>query len=341
MDSQCKCPSGMFMIGSDIKSYECKFCGNDCEVCNDEQSCEKCVGDLAWDSEKLECNDCVIKGCMECAPDDPFTCINCNLGFREENSVCHEIPCYVLFCQQCMLNDEDVCEICDRYFSPDSNGICEMCSSYLCLECDGDSPDICLNCVDGYLPKNGICLDCLVDNCDECYYDYPQECSECNSGFAATDDYQCSSCAVNNCNECYLGNPTRCKTCEDGYENVNYKCLKCGVPNCNTCASGAFYKCEICEEGFKNMETVCVENCPDGWIGNGDSCELVDVNLADFMLKEDQEEYISNGYTLSFDTNKGTIPPHKYSQGLYFNYGEYSYAEISEIQLSTTTSGQL
>ena len=116
------------------------------------ENCEACGGGyyVAFkDANKLLCTQCHVACYGACSGPGTKNCEKCKNGwFKKENEGCFDI-------NECV--DKDICTE-KNHFCVNSEG------SYSCLECDkscdgcdGDGPDMCEKCADGYELRDGIC----------------------------------------------------------------------------------------------------------------------------------------------------------------------------------------
>lgn len=116
------------------------------------ERCEGCADgfyEAFRDESKLLCAQCHVSCLGSCSGPGTRNCDKCKNGwFLKEKDGCHDID-------EC--TEKDTC--------PGPNQFCvNNEGSYSCLECDkscagcdGDGPDMCFKCADGYELREGIC----------------------------------------------------------------------------------------------------------------------------------------------------------------------------------------
>ena len=109
------------------------------------------------------------KGCVECAENNPSTCLECKVGsYLGTNGKCK--PCQKSSnCKSCDATNSTLCLTC----FPNSfltNGICSVCE-FPCITCTETNTSSCTSCPKGFLLSSGTCL------ASQC----PLYCEECDS----------------------------------------------------------------------------------------------------------------------------------------------------------------
>ncbi|XP_030380532.1 cysteine-rich with EGF-like domain protein 2 isoform X2 [Scaptodrosophila lebanonensis] len=128
-NGQCSCDSG--------------YTGSHCDKCAEQYY------ESFRDASKLLCTPCHAACSGGCTGAGPNSCQKCNPGWhRDSDNGCVDI-------NEC-LEQNNVCRL--QQFCVNNEG------SYTCLECDrscngcdGDGPDMCRQCADGYKLKDGKC----------------------------------------------------------------------------------------------------------------------------------------------------------------------------------------
>lgn len=276
---------------------ECISCGEDCEVCNFNNSCSKCKSKFLYNGK-----------CIETCPKNtysvfnPNNCLNCDSNCKScISSKNNCIECYNNYylhikhnkCyQDCPIgtfkdNELMICSDCnDRCSSCDSKDNCQTCKLGFNLH-EGKCVS---SCPIGTTSIYGICIAC-ENNCNNCLSNSPSICIECNKNtllnknskcvskcengyFPDFSTRKCSKC-IKNCEEC-LDNKT-CSSCFLGYFNINNKecisecpygytdidrtCSKCNEKsNCKTCLSSNISKCTTCFEQDLLYNGVCISS---------------------------------------------------------------------------------
>ncbi|EWS76322.1 surface protein (macronuclear) [Tetrahymena thermophila SB210] len=255
-------------------------CIQNCQSCQNQQTCSVCVDGYALSEDKKSCNLCTegnfIKNyqCIPCPSN-----LNCADCFSDKEGSCRSCkPGMTLvkgFCQQ----------ICIQGQYLDDNGICQSCHP-TCLECNGNGNADCTRCPKGRIFSDSYPYTCDLITCTSlkfqnnknecqncfdqtnqngCFDAYPNSII-CDPGYFAQQnvsgcqrcDASCKTCQYQstNCIECnqdysfISGNSGQCQKCQDGfYAPVNAKtCLSCSSP-CKTC-SGSSNNCLTCLDGF-------------------------------------------------------------------------------------------
>ncbi|ELP91746.1 hypothetical protein EIN_521930 [Entamoeba invadens IP1] len=211
----------------------CRHQVNNCEVCDSETTCQKCIdGYILIDGQ---CQTCQYYG--ECYQCDIYKCTACsaNYKYRSELSRC------------------DFCETeLGYYFSGNDcykcNSICKLCTS----------ASICTECIDGYYLKDSKCLPCTLTGCSKCL---ETECLTCKTGFYLNNEKLCSPCSdYGKCNQCTIDGCTLCAN--KMYYNTTTKLCESCVEECDVCENS--YSCNKCNNAsiyYKEDEIKCA-TCP-------------------------------------------------------------------------------
>ncbi|KAL4476213.1 hypothetical protein ABPG74_009946 [Tetrahymena malaccensis] len=302
-------------------------CIQNCQSCQDQQTCSVCFDGYALSQDQRSCNICpkgnFIKdylctpcpsnyNCADCFSDQAGTCRSCKPGFT----------LFQGFCQQ----------TCSQSQYLDNNGLCQSCDPS-CLECTGSEKTKCTRCSKGnilniQLPSqtcvpstctnlqfqnnNNKCQNCFDQtNQGGCFDAYPNSIICGTGNFAQqnvpgcqTCDASCKTCLYQstNCTQCnqdYIfisGNSGQCQKCQDGfYAPINSKtCLICSSP-CKTC-SGSSNNCLTCLDGFyfDSNSQLCAKCDPSCSKCSGSSTNCTDCQSGLFL---------SNGKCLKCDVS--------------------------------------
>lgn len=125
-----------------------------CNIGYEGESCDTCAQsyfESYKDENKLLCSPCHQACQKTCTQAGPRGCLACKEGWvRDTEHGCLDInECVTLLhacssSQFCVNNEGSyTCLACDK----------------ACARCDGDGPDMCLECADGYIMRNHICED--------------------------------------------------------------------------------------------------------------------------------------------------------------------------------------
>ena len=186
------------------KYYPCSFYINDCSLCTNINTCEKCkkgYGFINWDISKCE----NISSKDICSPDNInyFSCLD-----------------GIMFCKK-TLNQE--CLECIDEFTIYNNNTKE------CIEIKYEYN----NSLNYYTPDNGkhfYKCDYLIKNCFECTSD--KICDDCITGYVLIDDERCENINTLNTTHYYIDDNNHYYTCE---KQIPY-CLTCqGKKICSRC----------------------------------------------------------------------------------------------------------
>lgn len=124
-----------------------------CNIGYEGEQCNTCASSYFVsykDDTKLLCSPCHHACKHTCIQAGPKGCLHCKDGWtHDQTNGCTDInECLAMHtCQtnQFCVNNEGsyTCLACDK----------------ACLRCDGDGPDMCLECADGYIRRNNVCED--------------------------------------------------------------------------------------------------------------------------------------------------------------------------------------
>jgi len=283
----------------------------------------KCTFGEACEGNVPNCKTCKKEGSGNDAPDDVYTCSECNDGYTVKDGLCvpketvancavyKDKECefcnagYILKDKKCTepetkidnckyyAADGATCVVCQEGFMPDGEGKCKTAAD-TCKK-DGEN---CAEC-----GKDGTCNLCPKgkgfdgSECKACLY-----ASECVTIGKEEEPAEPSKCLENNNPEPDLDSgrvfctpakdecPSPCKECKDG------KCTEChdgyklendacvACPEgCATCTAS---ECTTCAMGYKKSEKTCVA-CPAGcWNCEGaEDGECVEKSCAPFDLE--------------------------------------------------------
>lgn len=294
-----KCLEGFFPQSD----RSCEKCHASCKNCKNETECTTCLDSLVFiENEKLcnscqlpnliinnECRSCKVPHCELCSKDENI-CSFCAGSFVLLNGSCQENCPNSTFkvgqeCVTCDFNcsecaSKDTCKICELSkvlfkgncidscpagFGKNDKNQCVKCESENCERCNGETPEICEECLSNYFILKNKC----IKECPQSTFKTTFGCDDC-SPF-------CKSCeAENNCNLCmptyYLKDGHCTNFCGDGHllDNDSQKCIPCSTLNCKVCNNKL---CELCNEGFFFFENECVLQCPEGYFKNDNKCE--------------------------------------------------------------------
>ncbi|XP_075432321.1 proprotein convertase subtilisin/kexin type 5-like [Ascaphus truei] len=269
--SRCKihCPRSFYQ---EQDTYTCQSCLLNCELCTNDNSCQKCkvnymlqngacylmqcIAGQVEDPETGECLDCE-SGCKICAVDDPESCSSCLEG-------------YFLYRHQCLRHCPQ------KTYEDNGRKLCFACPSW-CLDCKNETH--CSSCQTGYYLHDTRCT---------------LKCS--NGTFQDSSSWQCEDCHKS-CQTCHGPSTRNCDLCPDGrqpaygichlvtcfdgqYLNAaDGKCYSCDA-SCQSCFGPQALDCFSCHSGyFLDDENQCVQTCPDRFFADlfSQTCEKCSV----------------------------------------------------------------
>jgi len=267
----------------------CDTCIEDCEICQNKTSCQKCRFPFKFIDEKCKC-----ESFSYCLSNNGKQCNECNEGYFKY-SPCECKPC-INGCKFC--SNGNSCNICFPNFQPlmtknarneDIILSCEQTKN--CLKQNLKELNKCELCDKGfYLDKDSRCIKCsLFDKyCESC-----SGYSECTSCFIQDeitkenlklklDNGLCKKekdikCMVDFCIECFENNKNLCNKCKEGYQTKeNSQCEfagKCAIKDpkaseCKSCLSGYSLEngnclCKELEDKTSNSCCKIMEGCKD------------------------------------------------------------------------------
>ncbi|KAL4464818.1 hypothetical protein ABPG74_011379 [Tetrahymena malaccensis] len=274
----CTCSPTEFYYAK--KGQKCK---KDCSITNTQQGFCKCNSGYYTVSKNVPCNDPICTECKKCDPSckdcsgpGPTSCVTCAANLYKQTYASPDVPSThpnygKTICQDKCLNES--------YFIDQVRKECMKCHPS-CKTCNGDLPQECLSCPDGfYLDGNdiggGVFVGGCVSSCSQGYYknNSNKKCMRCNLTCIDCKDDQpdyCTECKIN-----LLWKDGICyQNCPDGYWNDTPKkmCRKCD-PKCNTCLGSSTF-CTSCINDYYYYEKQndCLnDKCPDGMYKYKDS----------------------------------------------------------------------
>lgn len=177
-----------------------------------------------------------------------------------------------------------------------------------------------------------------IHDCDIDFYynDYYQKCISCDglcdkgcrtwSSCILCSDLSCPSCLSFD-EKCSIG---VIDNCFDGvYDEEKSACC---YENCLLCFGSKEYECLECREGFVMVETLCIENCPVGYVDFFGVCEKILDVVFDITFDKILGNITDNLSVIEIlQPNSSSRPlPYK-SRGLYFT--DSSYLTLSSFTL--------
>ena len=265
----------------------------------------KCISNSKLNAGYYQDNNIYYK-CMEncdiCL--DDLSCEKCSKGFYYFNEKCkrHNIENCEIYGKDSDGKEIDICIKCkDNYFLFYNNLYCLPCndSLYGQVGCEGNcdasnylqTRNVICNkndCRDGYYNLNGICLSCSKGSkgCKKCTITLNEinkevyNCLEClNNEYKYLSSYGCAKCYLDeeHCKKCHFisinSYSKECDECEEGfYLDKNKQCKKCHYPieisngYCRVCSDNKndyqSGNCWCYEYYTKKSHSTCVK-CPD------------------------------------------------------------------------------
>jgi hypothetical protein len=278
----------------------CEKCPSNCEECDDEGNCKKCLSDFYFNEKSTQCvrcsdnrviagktcETCKVPGCDKCEKGNSKICelcrsdlvlfnnlceATCKEGYYRQGGSCRYcgdncLECTsVNNCQTCkfphILHDGKCVNRCPNYFAS-VNGKCTRCAGGQCLECSDKDVNECKKCEFPSILHNGKCL----TQCPSGHYkkDSDNSCAKCADG--------CQKCDKERCIQCNHGlkiKDTSCvSNCGNNFYDTGRTCIACSDLNCIKCAPQN--KCKTCNKStflFKQTGQ-CKDTCPDGFYAN-------------------------------------------------------------------------
>ena len=300
------CPIGTFYSNS-LKT--CLKCSDNCLSCLDENNCFVCKSNyILFDNQCLSncpnnfvevdssCKKCG-DNCLTCQTSNLQKCLSCKDGLYLYNNTCVS-KCPKETYLDLQNNGSNKCLNC--------NPKCSECSSYsYCTECKDkytlDNNTCKDECPEGKVSIDNTCYDCYDKNCSKCNSTKNNSCILCEENFLLSfgtcvskcpkyyypdfNDNTCKPCDMfcetctndNTCSSCrqgfyFIENTNKCINCSYPLVIVDEYCKKCDSDNCDRCLQGSISVCETCKYGFINFNGKCVENCPDNYYKDNNSC---------------------------------------------------------------------
>ena len=331
----------------------CEPCFEGCEVCDNPQTCQKCIKPLlldeqntvctyackdTWYAEKQEkpdhCEKCENTNCKNCCPTIPIHCLTCPDGS-------------FMFTEESGLND-CLKECPEGYIGNPATKKCQKCGEG-CAACK-DTPETCTKCIEGYKLISGNRCVPIVD-CPEGTVEREGVCLKCKDPYCL----QCDALNVNKCLKCaetHILNEDECiPNCPDGMYEVEIagrrtckpcdgRCKTCSnAESCDECADKYTFVegsrvCDICQPPSMVIGNVCVtckaEGCAVCIEGEPEKCRICEDKL---VLFGDQcyadcpkGYYKENGKCIACDTNcevcSGIDQCTKCIEGTFLNGGK-------------------
>ncbi|KAL4454553.1 hypothetical protein ABPG74_021758 [Tetrahymena malaccensis] len=295
---KCNCPNGQYEDSQRI----CQSCINNCLICQNSNSCDKCNQNRQYNQNKCQClsgyfddgNNCqqCHSSCQLCQGPSSSQCTQCDSSqFRIlSGSTCQCMPqyqensqkkciCRIPFCLKCQ-NNNNICDLCDEnriynsgqkkcickegYF--EQGDTCQVCHKS-CKTCSGGTDldcDICADLRKQVSPKT----QCI---CQGGYYqDSNFDCQKCHySCLTCLNDNNSNSCtscqsSSNRVQQSILGSSKFSCICQNNYFDIPNQ-QNCGLcnPQCSQC-SGNLNNCTACDEKTRTlMANQCV--CKQGY----------------------------------------------------------------------------
>ena len=270
------CPDGYYE-NSTVNT--CEKCHYPCATCEgSETTCTSCLKgslhnnecpllcpDSMYSSTEYVCTQCVSP-CLTCLSEE--VCLTCENGT-------------FFYLGECLSECPN-----NNYYENSDNNSCVECVPP-CSTCL--SVDECLSCTTGFIELS--LYECVL---------------QCNETSYVDEDFACQEC-VSPCIKCY--SDSACVKCELPYVLYNEECIseeECGALDryvhfyynysasplleeyaicdlctypCASCEDSAVV-CSSCAEGYMLVSelSTCVQDCPDSYYYDGDTCEKCDGN---------------------------------------------------------------
>lgn len=210
-----------------MQNLKCHFCENtNTFICYcGKPICEYCFGfSLSKHQKKTNCCNK-----MSCSDIKYFNCEQCQ---KEYCSRCILKINNQIYCKNCIANIKNLsifkyCDICNKWFSFESNDKCDVCSINHCYDCSQKCLYHCPHCNETICyQREHYRLNNYVEECGKCHKKY---CKNCHKK-PRTDFLECIMCGIEYCDEC-LFEMKYCLSCE------GYHCLNCIGTNFEECQS--------------------------------------------------------------------------------------------------------
>ncbi|EAR98006.3 bowman-birk serine protease inhibitor family protein (macronuclear) [Tetrahymena thermophila SB210] len=243
----------------------CQKCINNCLICQDSTTCNKCDQNRQFQNNKCQCltgfyddgSNCqkCDSTCQECSGPSSLECTQCDSSkfrtLKNNQCVCKEgyfyINSYDVSCLQCY----NKCETCKS--GQKENNICLTCRPTDNRILQNNS----CQCKQGYFES----LSSSSTICDQCQ----PRCLTCSNKTTCDSCDQSLQLILNSSNQC---------VCKDGYYEDNglcklchYSCEKCNGPGSNNCTSCIQSKNRI----FKQNQCICLDSYYDD--GSNQQCQ--------------------------------------------------------------------
>uniref|UniRef100_A0A8D9BEM2 Cysteine-rich with EGF-like domain protein 2 n=1 Tax=Cacopsylla melanoneura TaxID=428564 RepID=A0A8D9BEM2_9HEMI len=167
-----KCKGNGTRKGNGQCSCNKEYQGELCNVCNTGYF------QAYKDDKTILCSKCHSSCESECSSGGPKGCAKCKTGWASDK----DIGCYDI--NEC--SQEDICETNKFCVNTEGSYRCMQCDPS-CNGCDGDGPDMCQKCAQGYKLVDNICLNMHSksthsnENLYRCFV--PPNIWDCSSGF--------------------------------------------------------------------------------------------------------------------------------------------------------------
>ncbi|CAD8179449.1 unnamed protein product [Paramecium pentaurelia] len=273
-----------------LKDEYCELCDiQNCEICENQDSCKKCNDKFEIKDGKCECQVKTDEQCdnrinqqKNCIYYNGNECLQCEYGYYLHQNECIKMLSneYLLCikqdqCYNCLNmeqiiqkskfeSNKQVCECQNGYFMNYRLLECNQCDSS-CRTCI-DRQIKCTSCNDGFYLQDHKCKKC-PQTCLKC--DSYDKCINCVDGYYL-DKSQCKECKImisdkNVCAKCQ--NDKICTQAIEGYYVDSQNMVnKCEIEYCKVCKDKQI--CERCDPNYFVEKGSCVQ-CQEGCI----SCE--------------------------------------------------------------------
>ena len=164
-----RCSSGYYIV-----DHVCKKCISNCELCENNSACKKCIKGYFVNSSN-KCQKCTLSNCQECENENKCkTCTGYGIILDNISGKCVKCEENCLTCQNLT-----TCKNCIQNFGLDIiSHKCVKCGNG-CNKCEANK---CIGC-SNYLAKpfERGCFKCNINNCTSCYSD--NNCDKCEDNF--------------------------------------------------------------------------------------------------------------------------------------------------------------
>ena len=166
----CKtCSSGHYIV-----DHVCKKCINNCELCENNNSCKRCIKGYFLNSSN-KCEKCILSNCQECVNESKCkTCKGNGITLDNISGQCVKCEENCFICQNLTM-----CKICNNNYGLDIiSHKCVECGKG-CNKCEGNK---CIGCSYYFeKPFEKGCFRCNINNCISC--DSDNKCDKCKDNF--------------------------------------------------------------------------------------------------------------------------------------------------------------